>query len=73
MFFAGTGVQISSITKVDHRNVGTGQMGEQTAQLKKFFLDVVHGRNPKYRSWCYPIYDKAPSATVKRQDPVSVK
>jgi branched-subunit amino acid aminotransferase/4-amino-4-deoxychorismate lyase len=26
MFFAGTGVQIAAITKVDHRNVGTGQM-----------------------------------------------
>lgn len=73
MFFAGTGVQIASITKVDHRNVGTGLMGERTTELKKFFLDVVHGRNPKYRSWCYPIYDKAAETTAKRQDPVSVK
>jgi hypothetical protein len=31
-------------------------MGPQTTELKKFFLNVVHGRNPKYRSWCYPIY-----------------
>jgi branched-chain amino acid aminotransferase len=73
MFFAGTGVQIAAITKVDHRNVGTGQMGERTVELKKFFLDVVHGRNPKYRNWCYPIFEKAPGNTVKRQDPVSVK
>jgi hypothetical protein len=49
-------------------------MGEQTAQMKKFFLDVVHGRNPKYRSWCYPIYEKTPSdAAPRRQSPVSVK
>jgi branched-chain amino acid aminotransferase len=73
MFFAGTGVQIAAITKVDHRNVGTGQMGEQTVQLKKFFLEVVHGRNPKYRSWCYPIYDKTAGTTTKRQDPVKVE
>jgi branched-chain amino acid aminotransferase len=74
MFFAGTGVQIAAITKVDHRNVGNGVMGEQTAQMKKFFLDVVHGRNPKYRSWCYPIYEKTPSdAAPRRQSPVSVK
>jgi hypothetical protein len=40
---------------------------------KKFFLEVVHGRNPKYRNWCYPIYDKAAETAAKRQDPVSVK
>jgi len=73
MFFAGTGVQIAAITRVDYRNVGTGQMGEQTDQLKKFFLDVVHGRNLKYRSWCYPIYEKAPGTAARREDPVSVK
>jgi len=72
MFFAGTGVQIAAITKVDHRKVGTGQMGEQTAQLKKFFLDVVHGRNPKYRGWCYPIYDKTTGTPSKREARVSV-
>ena len=71
MFFAGTGVQIAAITKVDHRDVGTGKMGPQTAQVKKFFMDVVHGRNPKYRDWCYPIYEKATGPSAKRQDPVS--
>ena len=73
MFFAGTGVQIAAITKVDHRNVGTGQMGDKTGELKEFFMEVVHGRNAKYRGWCYPIYEKATGSTVKRQDPVSVK
>jgi branched-chain amino acid aminotransferase len=72
MFFAGTGVQIAAITKVDHRSVGTGEMGPQTGQLKKFFMEVVHGRNPKYRSWCYPIYDKSAGNTAKRQDPVKI-
>jgi len=73
MFFAGTGVQIAAITKVDYRAVGTGRMGDRTTELKKFFMDVVHGRNPKYRHYCYPIYEKAPGAASKRQDPVSVK
>ena len=73
MFFAGTGVQIAAITKVDHRNVGTGKMGPQTGELKHFFMDVVHGRNAKYRSWCHPIYEKTSGSTSKRQDPVSVK
>jgi branched-chain amino acid aminotransferase len=73
MFFAGTGVQIAAITKVDHRNVGTGQMGPNTIELKKFFLDVVRGNNAKYRGWCYPIYEKAPSIAAMRQVVVPAK
>jgi branched-chain amino acid aminotransferase len=73
MFFAGTGVQIAAITKVDHRDVGTGKMGPRTAEVKKLFMEVVHGRNPKYRDWCYPIYEKATGPSAKRQDHVSVK
>jgi branched-chain amino acid aminotransferase len=73
MFFAGTGVQIAAITKVDHRNVGTGQMGPRTAELKKFFLEVVRGNNSKYRDWCYPIYEKAPNLKAVRQDAISVQ
>ncbi len=73
MFFAGTGVQIAAITKVDHRDVGTGKMGPRTAEVKKFFMEVVHGRNAKYRDWCYPIYEKATGPSAKRQDHVSVK
>ena len=73
MLFAGTGVQIAAITRVDHRPVGTGQMGARTAELKKFFLDVVRGNNAKYRGWCHPIYEKAPSLKALRQDVITVK
>jgi branched-chain amino acid aminotransferase len=73
MFFSGTGVQIAGITKVDHRNVGNGKLGEQTTALRQFFMDVNHGRVAKYRNWCYPIYEKKPGAPVPQQDTVSVK
>jgi branched-chain amino acid aminotransferase len=73
MFFAGTGVQIAAITKVDHRNVGTGKIGDKTATLRDFFMDVVHGKNAKYRSWLHPIFDKQPNPSAKKQDPLSVK
>ena len=65
--------KIAAITKVDHRNIGTGKMGARTAEVKKFFLEVVHGNNPKYRNWCYPIYEKAPGLKTQRQDAVPVK
>jgi len=72
MFFAGTGVQIAAITKVDHRNVGTGKIGENTIQVRDLFMEVVHGKNPKYRNWCYPIYDKKAAPAPTRQDSVPV-
>jgi branched-chain amino acid aminotransferase len=56
IFFCGTGVQIAAITKVDHRPVGTGQMGPITGKLRTIYFDVVRGRAPKYRDLCFPVY-----------------
>lgn len=60
MFFCGTGAQINVITRVDHRTVGTGTIGEITARLRKLYSDVVRGRVPKYRGWCHAVYEAAP-------------
>ena len=57
MFFCGTGAQISAITRVDHRPVGSGKIGEVTAHLRQMYFDVVRGRISKYREWCHPVYD----------------
>lgn len=56
IFFCGTGVQIAAITGVDHRPIGTGQIGSITKELRRVYFDVVRGRNPKYRSMCVPVY-----------------
>lgn len=56
IFFCGTGVQIAAITKVDHRPVGTGQMGPVTGKLRDIYFDVVRGRAAKYRELCFPVY-----------------
>jgi len=58
IFFCGTGVQIAAITKVDHRPIGSGQLGPITAKLRKIYFDVVRGNNPKYREFCVPVYKK---------------
>jgi branched-chain amino acid aminotransferase len=73
MFFSGTGVQISAITRVDFRKVGTGQLGPFTIALRKMFADVVHGRMAKYRHWCHPIYETTPGVTSNRPAVVSAK
>ncbi len=57
-FFVGTGVQLVSITRIDHRPIGEGKMGPLTIKMRDIFFDVVFGRNPKYRNWCMPVYKK---------------
>jgi branched-chain amino acid aminotransferase len=51
IFLTGTGAQVSSVTEVDHRLVGSGQIGAITAKLSKLYFDAVRGNNPKYQSW----------------------
>jgi len=57
MFFCGTGAQISAITRIDHRPVGTGKIGHATLDLRQLYFDVVRGRIAKYRNWCHPVYE----------------
>ncbi len=55
-FFCGTGVQIAAITSVDHRPIGTGEIGPITAELRRIYFDMVRGRAPKYREFCTPVF-----------------
>jgi branched-chain amino acid aminotransferase len=56
MMMCGTGMQLAAVTRVEHRNIGTGQMGEMTRTLRNLYFDVVSGRVPKYRDWLDPVY-----------------
>jgi len=56
MFLCGTGAQIAPVAEVDHRPVGTGQVGAFTAKLQQLYFDVVRGKVAKYKEWCTPVY-----------------
>ena len=56
ILLTGTAAQITTVTKVDYRPVGSGQMGPVATQLGQVFDDVVRGKNPKYRDWNIPVY-----------------
>ncbi len=51
VFLTGTAAQVTAVTRVDHRPVGSGQMGPVTAKLRAMFDEVLRGRNPKYAKW----------------------
>lgn len=63
VFYCGTGVQISAITKVDYRPIGTGEIGPVTSRLRTLYFSVVQGRVPKYLHWCAPVYARAEAAS----------
>jgi branched-chain amino acid aminotransferase len=56
LFFTGTAAQVTAITRVDFRTIGSGQMGPVTTQLRDLFAEVLHGKQPKYSSWLVPVY-----------------
>jgi len=57
-FLTGTAVHITPLAELDHRKIGNGEIGEITKKLQKIYSDVIRGNNPKYLSWCTPVYKK---------------
>ena len=57
LFMTGTAAQVTAVTKVDHRLVGSGKMGPITSRLYALYQDVLHGRVPKYMHWLTPVYE----------------
>ena len=51
MFMTGTAAQITAVTKIDHRPVGTGAMGPVTTKLRALYEDVLRGKIKKYEHW----------------------
>jgi len=55
MFLCGTGVQLSPVVELDHRKVGTGEIGPITRTMRQAYFDAVRGRTPAFAHWLTPI------------------
>jgi branched-chain amino acid aminotransferase len=51
----GTGVQVSPVIEVDHRPVGSGELGPIARLVRERYFDAVRGRLPEYSHWLTPI------------------
>jgi branched-chain amino acid aminotransferase len=51
MFLCGTGVQISPVIEIDHRPVGSGEVGPIGRLVRERYFDAVRGRLPEYSHW----------------------
>lgn len=58
-FLSGTAADIAPVIEVDHRPVGTGEIGKITTALQKLYSEVARGRNPRYSNW-YILVSPAP-------------
>lgn len=58
VFFTGTGVQVSPVTRIDRRAVGSGEPGPITMELQRRYLRAVRGDDPAYMDWLTPVYPK---------------
>lgn len=56
LFLVGTGAQVSPVIEVDHRKVGSGEIGPITRKIQDRYFDAVRGKLPQYRHWLTPIY-----------------
>src|SRR3954468_6938222 len=54
-FLCGTGVQISPIVEVDHRRVGSGEVGPIGRLIHDRYFAAVRGTLPQYRHWLTPL------------------
>ena len=59
IFFTGTAVEVAPIVQVDHRPVGTGEIGPITERIRGLYADAVRGRMPAYMQWLWPAYKDA--------------
>lgn len=62
-FYTGTAVELAPIVAIDHRPVGSGQVGPVAAQLRSLYVEATRGRLAAYRHWLWPVYRTA--ATIK--------
>jgi branched-chain amino acid aminotransferase len=51
MFLCGTGVQISPVIEIDHRPVGSGEIGPVARLMRDRYFDAVRGHLPEYQHW----------------------
>lgn len=73
LFMTGTAAQVTAVTQVDHRPVGSGLMGPVTTQLREIYSQVVRGQIPRYRHWNAPVYATPASLKTEAQAVVMTK
>ena len=57
VFFSGTAVEITPISKIDNVVIGSGSIGPVTEKLQNLYSDIVTGKNELYKDWLSLVSD----------------
>ena len=57
VFFSGTAVEITPISKIDNVIIGSGSIGPVTEKLQNLYSDIVTGKNELYKDWLSLVSD----------------
>jgi branched-chain amino acid aminotransferase len=55
VFVTGTAAELTPITEIDRRRIGSGKPGPMTVALQKSFFDIVRGVDTTHREWLTPV------------------
>ncbi|MCS6320277.1 MAG: aminotransferase class IV, partial [Nitrospira sp.] len=55
VFVTGTAAEITPVTEIDQRRIGSGKPGAATQTLQKAFFDVVGGADAAHSQWLTPV------------------
>jgi|SRR5579884_674062 len=64
IFFTGTAMELTPVLAVDHRSVGSGEIGPITHKLQNLYIDATRGHLPAYSAWLSPVYAGAPVGKI---------
>jgi branched-chain amino acid aminotransferase len=56
IFLTGTAAEITPITSIDGKMIGTGKPGKITKKIMTAYSNIVMGKNDKYSAWLTPVY-----------------
>lgn len=56
VFLTGTGAQVAWVAEIDRRPIADGSIGPITQRLRERYMQVVRGRDKKFREWAVPVY-----------------
>jgi branched-chain amino acid aminotransferase len=63
IFLTGTAVEVTPVSAVANKKIGTGRRGPITGLIQSTFFDAVHGKVERYKSWLSYVTQANPAAT----------
>jgi branched-chain amino acid aminotransferase len=54
-FFTGTAAEVTPISEVDGRPIGSGSRGAVTEEIQEVFFATTQGRHPQYKNWLHRV------------------